>query len=368
MTPGVPPSPQTLVDLLTASGELTDMAWRNAFLAVPRDVFVPGHDPLYAYSDEALVTQTRLAHHPGGGSVDLPTSSASAPSVVAAMLDLLAVHDGIRVLEIGTGTGYNTALLAHRLGADQVHSLDVDPDLIASANTVLHELGYRVHPVAADGNDGLPGAAPFDRIIATCAITHVPPAWIRQLAPGGRIVAPLHADGAPLAVLDKTADDEVTGRLDACRADFMPLRPHLDNPLATGRRLGFPTLGRVGHHGITDLDPRAVADTDTDWRWFLALHIPGLTVGTARDREHRDWITLTSPDGYAEATVGGHGRWNVVQHGRRLWDTAEHAHRDWTALQAPDRSRYGITAAADQQRQYVWLDDPDGPYAWPLQL
>src|SRR5262249_35234261 len=182
---------RTLVDRLVAAEELADPAWREAFLAVPRHLFVPGHDLTEAYADEALVTQTRTAHADGGSSVELPTSSASAPSVVAAMLDRLNVSDGMRVLEIGTGTGYNPALLAHRLGGDRVSSVDLDPDLIDAAERAIVSAGYRVRLHAGDGYEGLAEAAPFDRIIATCAITHVPPRWIHQLTPGGRIVAPL---------------------------------------------------------------------------------------------------------------------------------------------------------------------------------
>src|SRR5262249_49167375 len=219
---------------------------------------------------------------------------------------------------IGTGTGYNAALLAHRLGGDRVSSVDLDPDLIDAAERAIVSAGYRVRLHAGDGYEGLAEAAPFDRIIATCAITHVPPRWIHQLTPGGRIVAPLFVEGWPLAVLDKTAVDEVTGRIDACQAAFMPLRPEVDNPLAAGRRLGRVGSG-VGHYGTTDLDPHVIADADADLRLFLALHIPGLVTGRA-DGDRGTWITLTSPDGHAEAstTAGDDGRWDAIQHGQRL--------------------------------------------------
>jgi protein-L-isoaspartate(D-aspartate) O-methyltransferase len=368
MTHGVQSGPRTLVDRLVAAGELADPAWRAAFLAVPRHLFVPEHDRAAAYTDEPVVTQTRPAHTAGGGSLDMPTSSASAPSVVAVMLDRLAVGDGMRVLEIGTGTGYNAALLAHRLGDNQVYSVDLDPDLIATAGAAMASVGRRAHLVATDGYAGLPDVGPFDRIIATCAITHVPPPWIDQLAPGGRIVAPLLAEGWPLAVLDKTGDDEVTGRIDACQAAFMPLRREVDNPLSAGRTLGHPGTG-IGQWGTTDFDPATIAEAEPDLRWFLALHTPGLVSG-AVDSDRRSAVTLISPDGYAEAstTPGEDGRWEVIQRGRRLWDTAEHAMRDWIHIGKPDRTRYGISALDDADRQYVWLDDPDSRHAWPMPL
>jgi protein-L-isoaspartate O-methyltransferase len=95
-----------------------------------------------AYADEAVITQTRPAPVLGGDQLDLPTSSASAPGAVAVMLDRLGVVEGQRVLEVGTGTGYNTALLCHRLGDRNVYSIDIDPELVAAARTVLAGLGY----------------------------------------------------------------------------------------------------------------------------------------------------------------------------------------------------------------------------------
>ncbi|HEX2300098.1 MAG TPA: methyltransferase domain-containing protein, partial [Pseudonocardiaceae bacterium] len=133
-----------MVDALAGAGALADPAWRAAMLATPRHVFLPGVPVEAAYTDEAIVTQTRPAAVLGGEKLDLPTSSASAPTAVAVMLDRLDVVDGQRVLEIGTGTGYNTALLCHRLGDRHVYSLDLDPDLVTAARTALAGLGY--HP------------------------------------------------------------------------------------------------------------------------------------------------------------------------------------------------------------------------------
>lgn len=99
---------------LVATGELTDPAWHRAFLDTPRHIFVPDHNLADAYSQDALVTQWRAAHKRGN---QRPTSSASASDAVAVMLERLAVRDHHRVLEIGTGTGYNAALLCHRLGS-----------------------------------------------------------------------------------------------------------------------------------------------------------------------------------------------------------------------------------------------------------
>lgn len=362
------PYASRLVARLTAAGDLTDPAWRSLMQTVPRHLFVPDHPIADAYSDDALVTQTRAAAAPGGATIQLPTSSASAPAVVAVMLDRLHIREGMRILEIGTGTGYNTALLARRLGDDHVHSIDLDPTLVATARRALAAAGLHPNVAVGDGYAGLVEAAPFDRIIATCAITHVPPEWIRQLTPNGRIVAPLLGEGWALAVCDRTASDEVTGHIDSAQVAFMPLRSDVDNPLADGQHVGYAN-SQIAHYGTTQLNPQVVTDADRDLRLFLHLHLPGLVIGSL-DGPNGFAVTLTTPDGYADASTTPHddGTWAVRQRGHRLWDTAEHALVEWSALDKPDRSRYGISALDDPDRQYIWLDHPDSRHAWPLPM
>lgn len=127
---GWQPLATAMTGKLMAAGELTDPAWQRAFTETPRHVFVPDHSPADAYSLSSLVTQWRTADELGN---KRPTSSASAPAAVAVMLERLAVEDHHRVLDIGTGTGYNAALLCHRLGAANVYSNDIDPALINQA-------------------------------------------------------------------------------------------------------------------------------------------------------------------------------------------------------------------------------------------
>jgi protein-L-isoaspartate(D-aspartate) O-methyltransferase len=366
------PCAAALADALARSGDLRDPTWHEAFTRMPRHVFLPGRSMDVAYcSSEAIVTQTRPAFALGGDRVELPTSSASAPAAMAMMLDRLDVRDGHRVLEVGTGTGYNAGLLCHRLGDDNVYSIDIDPDLVHAARLVLASLGYHPTLAAGNGHRGIPDGAPYDAIIATCAITHVPPAWIRQLKPGGRMVAPLHGgQDAALMVLDKTADDEVSGRFDPQRASFMPLRTALDSPLPTPRVLS-PAALAMPHYGTTDLDPNPLVDPAEDLILFLHLHIPGLTIGASDNQVLGKTVGVSDPTSSAEAALVAVApqTWTVIQRGpRRLWDTIEHATRLWHTLGQPSRQRLGITALDDIGRQYVWLDDPDGPYSWPMPL
>ena len=178
-------------------------------------------------SDEPVVTAVdfdpRLPEHlrdlrTGRGVVS--TSSSSAPPIVARMLDALDVSPGHRVLEIGTGTGWNAALLAH-LGAEVV-SVEVNPGIAERARERLR--GHRVEVVAGDGAAGHQPGAPYDRVVATASVTGVPYAWVEQTRPGGILVVPwapvAHPD-APLAVLTVTGD-AARGRF-TVPAPFMPM-------------------------------------------------------------------------------------------------------------------------------------------------
>jgi len=359
---------QVLAAQLAAAGDLTDPAWREAFEQVPRHVFVPQFTIAEAYTDQALITQQRTAPVTAGEGPQLPTSSSSQPGVMAAMLERADLRPGQRVLEIGTATGYNAALLAYRLGEANVYSIELDPGLSDIAAQRLAAAGYRPHLRAGDGTVGWPEPVAFDRIIATCAVDHIPPAWIDQLVHGGRIVAPLAGDECALMLLDKTVDDEVTGRFDDLRTAFMPLRPDVDNPLAGGRVLGQAATG-IGQYGTTSLDPARFDHTEEDLILLLHLHLPGLSIGGLENPDGK-FLTLTTQAGYAQIALvaGVDGRHSTVQHGARVWDTAEHVADLWENLDRPGRSRYGISALNRADRQYVWLDDPDSQYAWQLPL
>ncbi len=233
-----------LVATLVERGALTDPAWRDAFTAVPREAFVPRfarreqdrqlvyydhHDQAAGfftavYSDCSLLTRFNSA--------GIATSSSTQPSLMAIMLERLDVHDRDTVLEIGTGTGYNAALLAHRLGEEAVTTIDIDPNAAADAERALVRTGYQPAIRCGDGAAGVPTRAPFDRIIATCGVPRIPRAWIDQTRPGGKILANVSFG---LVLLTVTADDVAAGRFDTEPAAFMQLRHELDDtvPLMT---------------------------------------------------------------------------------------------------------------------------------------
>jgi protein-L-isoaspartate(D-aspartate) O-methyltransferase len=147
----------------------------------------------------------------------------SQPFIVALMTELLALTPGARVLEVGTGSGYQAAVLAE-LGA-KVYSIEIVPALAARARAALDAAGYRaVETRVGDGYRGWPDAAPFDSIIVTAAPDHVPSALVEQLKPGGRMVIPVGATswGQDLLLIRKEADGRtVTKRTLPVR--FVPL-------------------------------------------------------------------------------------------------------------------------------------------------
>ena len=206
-----------MVSVLRSAGRLRDPAIEAAFRAVPRHEFLPDLPVEEAYADEAIAVQ-RI-----GG---VATSSASQPSMMAIMLEQLAARPGDRVLEIGAGTGYNAALLAHIVGATgSVTSVDIDPDLVDSAARHLAAAGVGgVRLVCADGALGYPADAPYDRIVLTVGSCDVRPDWVEQLAPGGRLLLPLALRGSQLSVALDLGPDGLLRSHSVCGCAFIRLR------------------------------------------------------------------------------------------------------------------------------------------------
>ncbi|MGW0206720.1 methyltransferase domain-containing protein [Streptomyces sp. NPDC003233] len=293
-----------------------DPVWREAFATVPRHLFVPyyyvagprGYERRWgespdpqdrerwvrgAYEDVPLATRLR------DGEL---VSSSSQPSLMARMLAALEVEDGDRVLEVGAGTGYNAALLAHRLGDDDlVTTVDLEPEITESARRHLEAAGFHPAVVTGDGARGVPERAPFDRIIATCELSTVPRAWLAQCRPGARILTPLATGLLALTVRDATHGE---GRFLGTPAYFVPLRG----------------AGRGGPEGVSLAGLPGRAREQETFRFLLAL---------TRD-------TLDPQEAYA------------------LWQREGE----------PERERYGVTVGGEHT--WAWLDDPEGPYAWPL--
>jgi protein-L-isoaspartate(D-aspartate) O-methyltransferase len=179
---------QELIGALKAAGVVHDQPVEGAFRSVPRHLFLPGVALEEVYRDQAIVTKR----------VDgFRVSSSSQPTIMAVMLEQLGVQPGQRVLEIGAGTGYNAALLAHLVGeTGQVVTMDIDDDIVQAARRNLLAAGFeRVQVISGDGALGHAAGAPYDRIILTVGAWDVAPAWWDRLRPGGRLVLPLALRG-----------------------------------------------------------------------------------------------------------------------------------------------------------------------------
>jgi protein-L-isoaspartate(D-aspartate) O-methyltransferase len=182
-----------MVRTLEAFGAIRSAAVKRAFLAVPRELFVPevaardGVEAVYRV-EAALVTRTDRR--------GIAVSSSSAPSIMAPMLEALDVEPGMRILEVGAGTGYNAALLSLVVGATgRITTIDIDPDIARTARAALKAGGYRGRVFAGDGRAGWPRSAPFDRVIVSASSPGIPLAWRDQLVDGGLLELPLGLGG-----------------------------------------------------------------------------------------------------------------------------------------------------------------------------
>ena len=186
---------------------ITDARVLQVMREVPRHAFVPPEWRHEAYSDRPLPIND--------------DQTISQPYMVAIMTQSLALQGHERVLEIGTGSGYQAAVLS-RLVA-HVYSIEYFPDLAESARAVLQRLGYtNVQVIVGDGGLGLPVHAPYDGIIVTAAAPHVPQPLLTQLAEGGRLVIPVGSvTSQELLIITRHGDDYRQGRSIPCR--FVPL-------------------------------------------------------------------------------------------------------------------------------------------------
>lgn len=206
-----------LVDYLLEAGFIQNERVEDAFRKVPRHLFLPGRALQEVYSDGSIITKQIGIE---------PVSSSTAPSLMASMLELLRVEKGMRVLEIGTGTGYNAALLAELVGDERkVVSVDIDIETIQEAQQNLTRAGYKdIMVKCVDGAKGLPEYSPYDRIIMTCSVRNIPRPLVDQLKEGGIIVLPIWFNGTQLSpALKKNSNGNLVG-LSTTLGGFMEIR------------------------------------------------------------------------------------------------------------------------------------------------
>lgn len=367
-----------LVDELAAAGSLPEQ-WRPAFLATRRDLFVPeviwddarggrliarrrDEQPdawlAAAYADAPIVTQVDDGATAPGDTGQRVTSSISKPTIVAQMLDHLKIEQGMRVLEIGTGSGWNAALLARMVGDTNVVTVEVDGELAERARKALAEAG--VHPlvVAGDGADGYAPGAPYDRVIATASAQTVPHEWVAQARPGGVILTPWGNAYDNGALVRLRVDDEGAA-----------YGPFIDNTVAfmwlRAQRAPRPDVPKdlaVATESTTRVNPDDVAFDDHDATFAVGLRVPDVSTKfiDADDGDDFTFWAFCGPSWARVDVVDGDGTYRVRQYGpRSLWEEIEAAYRWWQEAGRPETGRFGL--AVTPCCQYVYLDSPTNP-------
>ncbi|MFC7327142.1 methyltransferase domain-containing protein [Marinactinospora rubrisoli] len=357
--------------------------WAAAFREVPREYFIPDvaeasfmtgepsrwidrrADPddwrAAVYADSTILTQiddgntplTEETYRPG---LTLPSSSNSAPSLVARLLHLLDPYPGDRVLEIGTGTGWTAALLAARLGDGNVTTVEIDPAVAESAAQNLKRVDLAPNVIVADGTGGWPDGAPYDRVHVTCGVASIPYAWVAQTRPGGVLVMPwMHEGrGGGHTVALTVTGEEAVGRFHGLNA-YMMLR---------GQREPMRSIDGEDRESTGTVDPRRIARGGPGLTLALAGLLPNVRIFAEEDAR-----TDGSVRGVARERAPGESwarvdywpaehRSEVVQTGpRNLWDEVEAGYLTWLRWGAPSEERFGLAVTPDGQ--YVWLDRPD---------
>lgn len=376
--------PAGLAEYLLDTGAASPR-WADAVQAVPRAAFLPDlvwafHpdtgrseavdrrvDPdrfnAVAYSDTALTVQWDDGRHTGTAQGEVPTSSASQPSVVTGMLGDADLEPGMRVYEAGTGTGWSAALTAHVVGAANITTVEVDAAMGEQAAKNLAAAGSAVTAIVGDAASGWAARAPFERVIATYGVRRIPAAWITQTRPGGLIVAPWgtaysHRDA--VAKLTVAADGTASGPFTR-QVEFMKARADRQQPpdhhahvhagqavSAAGSALGYADV--IGDRW----DPQVFA---------VGVAVSGVThVVDDRQSDPVVWFYSLTDMSWAAATFTAHGTSVTAAGQRDVWFEIERTVQKWIAAGRPGVERYGLTVLPDG-RHTVWLDEPGNEVA-----
>lgn len=343
------------VDALPRHWFAPDRLWRwdgHAYVAIDR-----GRDgarwaqEVYGGVDAAAVTEVTDGR---------PSSSLSCQAVVVDMLDSLLLEPGQRVLELGTGTGWNAALLDWRAGPGRVTSVEVDPDLAARARGRLDAVGAAVAVEVGDGASGWPQGAPYDGVVSTYAVDHVPWSWVAQTRPGGRIITPWGRLGH--VALTVAADGWSASGWVQGLAQFMPAR---------GADVAARDFRQVRGEGPPDDERpvvRELAPLRDDWhlRFALRVALPEVQITMAEDGDGLNAWIHDGASSWAVLAAQAGGKTLAYQGGpRRLTDELEAAWDAWLEHGRPELYDFGLTVTPDQQ--YAWAKDPRSGPRWPAQ-
>jgi protein-L-isoaspartate O-methyltransferase len=337
-------TPEYVATMLRESGAIVSENVYDAFAEVRRGAFVPqcwvrgadgvrqflarSDDPAAnaawleaVYDDNSLVT--RLDER------GVAVSSSSQPTVMARMLEALDAQPGQRVLEIGTGTGYNTALLCHLVGDQNVTSVDIDPELVAAARERLADQGFEPHLAVGDGRIAQLGEG-WDRLIATCGVRTVPAEWIRQCRPGAVLVVNV---GYGTARLEVDPEGTASGAFIDGYTAFMLARDAA-GAADPGLRIDADALA-VQRGCAAEIPERIHSEA---FQVVLSLLAPDLT----QVRIDADRSAFADEDGHRLLSEYG-----VLRGDLELWDAIEAAYGRWSDWGFPDLHDLAITVGAN---------------------
>jgi protein-L-isoaspartate O-methyltransferase len=263
------------------------------------------------------------------------------------MLEALDIQPGHTVLEIGTGTGYNAALLASLTGdASLVTTIDRDDLLLAQARQALEKHGgARMHVVKADGFEGYPQYAPYDRIIATVSVPTVPMAWVEQLRVGGKLVMDLQGSltASGFLLVEKTPEG-ITGHFRAQPLYFMSLvtEKHAIPQLPSTDLTQSPCLESFvleKDHVFPDMF------FDSAFRRFLQWRIPGCKISNRKQlRDGKEIHTMYLIEPWNQGVIRlkkEEGTWyGTVYHALSMWHDVQQAYEEWVSLGRPGQEKY----------------------------
>ncbi|MFH8288879.1 ATP-grasp peptide maturase system methyltransferase [Streptomyces sp. NPDC018059] len=376
-----------LAHRLEKDGRLRSPEWRAAVAAVPRHLFVPrfyreGDAPgvttwepvtpdtvgqeewlRLVYSDETWMTQFDGRDIDWGDPKPIsnaaPTSSSTSPGLVVRMLEDLDVCEDMHVLEIGTGTGYSTALLCHRLGNESVTSIETDENVARRAREALTMSGFTPQLLVGDGRAGHLDGAPYDRLIATCGFRNIPSAWLEQVVPGGIILTTLRGWMRSLGLVKLiVTGDGGNGWFSEDHPSFMIARQQgapESLGLVPGPDDGTKRKAIYGPDVLTSAGAAFMAQLAVPDARFFTLPVDGGPVCT--------YVLDSVSDSFAVLAPTASG-WQVRQGGpRRLWEAVESAVATWEKYGSPNTAAFGLSVTRSEQ--VVWLGNPNGP-RWPL--
>jgi methyltransferase of ATP-grasp peptide maturase system len=359
-----------LIHTVTANGSLRTEPWKRAAETVQRHEFLRGGffrrvegavptawAPVLegetgwleaCYEDESLVTQiagTIVPTDIRGQIMRQPTSFSTLPSLVLRMLEELQTEPESKVLEIGTGTGYSTALLCARLGEEHVTSIEYDDEVAVRARTALGQQGAYPTLVSGDGLHGYAAGGPYDRVIATCGVTTVPAAWIEQTRSGGLILTTTIGGwlgSSALARLTVHGDGTATGPLLSGQVNFMLARPQAAPPLGL-----LPDLD-AGKERETALGPGVWEDWAS--RFVVQLAVPYAQRLTIQRHGRTEDVLFDGQSGAWTALYKDGNRWIVRQGGpNAIWDTVEEQLSRWYAAGTPPLEEFTISITPQGQ-------------------